>query len=36
MFPYLPNTKQDEERMLEALGIEDVDELFGYSGFHPP
>ena len=28
MFPYIPNTKQDEERMLEALGIEDVDELF--------
>ena len=28
MFPYIPNTKQDEAKMLEVLGIDSVDRLF--------
>lgn len=28
IFPYIPNTKQDEEKMLEALGIDSIDRLF--------
>ncbi len=28
MFPYIPNTKQDEEKMLTFLGIDSVDRLF--------
>ena len=28
MYPYIPNTKEDEKRMLEAIGFNDVDELF--------
>jgi glycine dehydrogenase subunit 1 len=27
-FPYIPNTKQDEEKMLEVLGLDSVDRLF--------
>lgn len=28
MFPYIPNTKQDEKKMLEVLGIDSIDRLF--------
>ncbi len=28
MFPYIPNTKQDEQKMLEVLGIDSIDRLF--------
>lgn len=28
MYPYIPNTKDDEKRMLEALGIDSIDHLF--------
>lgn len=28
MYPYIPNTKEDEKRMLEAIGIESIDGLF--------
>ncbi len=28
MFPYIPNTKQDEAKMLSELGIDSVDRLF--------
>lgn len=28
MFPYIPNTEQDEKEMLEVLGIDSVDRLF--------
>ncbi len=27
-FPYIPNTKQDEEKMLKVLGLDSVDRLF--------
>jgi glycine dehydrogenase subunit 1 len=27
-FPYIPNTKQDEEKMLKTLGLDSVDRLF--------
>lgn len=27
-FPYIPNTKKDEEKMLEVLGLDSVDRLF--------
>lgn len=28
MFPYIPNTEQDEKEMLEVLGIDSIDRLF--------
>lgn len=28
MFPYIPNTEQDVEKMLEVLGIDSIDRLF--------
>lgn len=28
MFPYIPNTKQDEQKMLEVLGLDSIDRLF--------
>lgn len=28
MYPYIPNTKDDERKMLEAIGIDSIDELF--------
>ena len=28
MFPYIPNTKQDEAKMLKVLGLDSVDRLF--------
>ena len=27
--PYIPHTQRDQERMMRAIGIDDVDELFG-------
>ena len=27
--PYIPHTQRDQERMMRAVGIDDVDELFG-------
>lgn len=28
MFPYIPNTPQDEKEMLEVIGLESIDQLF--------
>jgi len=28
MYPYIPNTPEDEKRMLEAIGVDSIDELF--------
>ncbi|MFS8541376.1 MAG: aminomethyl-transferring glycine dehydrogenase subunit GcvPA, partial [Tissierellales bacterium] len=28
MYPYIPNTPDDEKQMLEAIGVESIDELF--------
>lgn len=28
MYPYIPNTAEDEQRMLEAIGLNSLDELF--------
>ena len=28
MYPYIPNTPQDEQEMLQAIGLESVDQLF--------
>lgn len=28
MYPYIPNTKEDEKRMLEYIGVDSVDDLF--------
>ena len=28
MFPYIPVTKQDEEEMLNTIGVNSIDELF--------
>jgi len=28
MFPYIPNTKEDERAMLEAIGVDSIDDLF--------
>ena len=30
MFPYIPNTKSDEEKMLQAIGLESSEQLFEY------
>ncbi len=28
MYPYIPNTKEDEQRMLEVIGVNSIDDLF--------
>lgn len=28
MYPYIPNTPEDEKQMLEAIGVDSIDELF--------
>ena len=28
MYPYIPNTKEDEQRMLETIGVDSVEDLF--------
>lgn len=28
MYPYIPNTKDDEQRMLEVIGVDSIDDLF--------
>ncbi|HHV38949.1 MAG TPA: aminomethyl-transferring glycine dehydrogenase subunit GcvPA [Tepidimicrobium sp.] len=28
MYPYIPNTKEDEQRMLETIGFDSIDDLF--------
>ncbi|NLW22831.1 MAG: aminomethyl-transferring glycine dehydrogenase subunit GcvPA [Tissierellia bacterium] len=28
MYPYIPNTKEDEKRMLEAIGLDSIEDLF--------
>ena len=28
MYPYIPNTKEDEKRMLETIGVNSIEDLF--------
>jgi len=29
MYPYIPNTPQDEQEMLKTIGLDSINQLFG-------